>query len=39
MNGANLIVDAFSRVQQVVHGAVDGLTPQQLTERLDAEDN
>ncbi len=39
MNGANLIVDAFSRVQQVVHGAVDGLTPQQLTERLDAEAN
>ncbi|HEU5427659.1 MAG TPA: DUF664 domain-containing protein [Actinocrinis sp.] len=39
MNGAELIVDAFGRVREVVHHAADGLTAQQLAERLDPDAN
>jgi hypothetical protein len=34
-----LLVDAFDRVQQSVHRAVDGLTSEQLTYRVDPEAN
>jgi hypothetical protein len=33
--GAELLVDAFSRVREAVHDAVSGLTIEQLHERLD----
>lgn len=40
MSVANaLLVDAFGRVQQVVHAAVEGLTREQLTYRIDPEAN
>ncbi|MGC0422690.1 mycothiol transferase [Embleya sp. AB8] len=39
MNSAELLVDAFGRVQEVVHGAVADLTPEQLAERLDPDAN
>jgi hypothetical protein len=39
MDIADLLVDAFGRVRESVHGAVDGLTGEQLTERLDPEAN
>ncbi|MBS2961447.1 DUF664 domain-containing protein [Actinocrinis puniceicyclus] len=39
MNGAQLIVDAFGRVQEVVHRAAEGLTAQQLAHRLDPDAN
>jgi hypothetical protein len=39
MNGAELIVDAFGRVRDVVHHAADGLTAGQLAERLDPDAN
>ena len=39
MNGAELIVDAFGRVREVVHHATDGLSAQQLAERLDPDAN
>ncbi|HXR73630.1 mycothiol transferase [Actinocrinis sp.] len=39
MNGAELIVDAFGRVREVVHHAADGLTARQLAERLDPDAN
>lgn len=39
MNGADLIVDAFGRVREVVHQAAAGLTAQQLAERLDPDAN
>ena len=35
MTSAELLTDVFERVRQDVHGAVDGLTPEQLTVRLD----
>jgi uncharacterized damage-inducible protein DinB len=35
MTVADLLADAFGRIRQVVHGAVDGLTPGQLTFRPD----
>jgi hypothetical protein len=34
-----LLIDGFSRVQGSVHGAVAGLTPDQLADRLDGETN
>jgi len=34
-----LLVDAFGRVQEAVHGAVEGLTREQLTYRIDPEAN
>jgi uncharacterized damage-inducible protein DinB len=35
----DLLVDAFGRVREVVHRAVDGLTPEQLAFRVDPEAN
>lgn len=35
MNHAELLTDAFGRVKENVHAAVDGLTPEELAERLD----
>lgn len=35
MNVAELIVDAFGRVREEVRDAVDGLSPESLSERLD----
>ncbi|GAB3582768.1 DUF664 domain-containing protein [Amycolatopsis endophytica] len=35
MTVADLVIDGFDRVQEVVHEAVDGLTEDELTERLD----
>lgn len=37
--GAELLADAFGRVQEAVHGAVEGLAPQLLNRRLDPEAN
>jgi uncharacterized damage-inducible protein DinB len=39
MGSADLLADAFGRVQEEVHAAVEGLTEQQLAERLDADAN
>ena len=39
MTSAELLVDAFGRIRQVVHRAVDGLTPEQLAFRVDPEAN
>jgi uncharacterized damage-inducible protein DinB len=35
MNSAGVLVDAFGRVREVVHDAVDGLGPGELTFRVD----
>jgi uncharacterized damage-inducible protein DinB len=39
MRSAELLVDAFGRIREEVHAAVDGLTPADLSYRLDAEAN
>jgi hypothetical protein len=39
MNNAELLVDAFGRIREIVHGVVGGLTPEQLSFRADAEAN
>jgi uncharacterized damage-inducible protein DinB len=39
MNSADLLTDAFNRVQESVHEVVDGLTPDQLALRLAEESN
>jgi Protein of unknown function (DUF664) len=39
MEVAELLVDAFERVRESVHDAVEGLTEEQLTARLDPEAN
>jgi hypothetical protein len=39
MTSAELLADAFGRVRQVVHRAVDGLGPEQLAVRVDPEAN
>ncbi len=39
MNSADLLVDAFGRIQEAVHEAVDGLGPDELAARLDDEAN
>ncbi len=39
MTSADLLVDAFGRIREVVHQVVEGLTPQQLSFRLDGEAN
>ena len=36
---ADLLADAFGRVREVVHDAVDGLTPGQLAFRPDSGSN
>jgi len=39
MTSADLLVDAFGRIRETVHGAVDGLTPEQLAFRIDGDAN
>lgn len=39
MTSADLLVDAFGRIKESVHGAVEGLSPDQLTVRLDPDAN
>jgi len=39
VTSAQLLVDAFDRVRDVVHEAVDGLTPEQLVFRVDEDTN
>ncbi len=39
MTSAELLADAFGRIREVVHDAVDGLSPDQLAHRLDADAN
>ncbi len=39
MTGSDLLVDAFGRLPDLVHSVIDGLTPDQLTARLDNEAN
>jgi Protein of unknown function (DUF664) len=39
MPSAELLVDAFGRIREVVHRVVDGLTPKQLAFRVDPEAN
>ena len=39
MTSAELLVDAFGRIRQVVHRVVDGLTPEQLAVQVDPEAN
>ena len=39
MTSAELLADAFGRVREAVHRAVEGLTPEQLAYRIDAEAN
>jgi len=35
----DLLLDAFGRIPDMVHGVIDGMTPDQLTFRLDSEAN
>jgi Protein of unknown function (DUF664) len=39
MTSAELLVDAFGRIREVVHRVVDGLTPEELAFRVDPEAN
>jgi uncharacterized damage-inducible protein DinB len=39
MTSADLLVDAFGRIREVVHDVVEGLTPEQLAFRVDAQAN
>jgi uncharacterized damage-inducible protein DinB len=39
VTSAELLAEAFDRVQGLVHRAVDGLTPDELAARIDAETN
>lgn len=39
MTSADLLVDAFGRIRDVVHAAVDNLSPEQLAFRVDPEAN
>jgi uncharacterized damage-inducible protein DinB len=39
MTSAELLTDAFERIRAAVHGAVQGLSPDQLTVRLDDQAN
>ena len=39
MTSAELLVDAFGRIRQVAHRAVDGLSPEQLAYRVDPDAN
>ena len=39
MTGADVLADAFERIPQQVYGVLDGLTPDQLTFRVDGEAN
>jgi uncharacterized damage-inducible protein DinB len=35
MNTAELLADAFGRIQETVHGAVEGLTPDEVAEQIE----
>src|SRR5580704_8689199 len=39
MNSAELLADSFERIRESVHGALEGLSNQQLGERLEGEAN
>jgi uncharacterized damage-inducible protein DinB len=39
VTSAELLVDGFDRIQEVVHDAVDGLTKEQLAYRIDSQAN
>ncbi|TQK42796.1 uncharacterized protein DUF664 [Streptomyces sp. SLBN-118] len=39
MNSSDLLADAFERIREVVHGAVEGLAPDDLHARLDPDAN
>jgi hypothetical protein len=39
VKGSELLFDAFGRIPEMVHGVIDGLTPQQLTYRLYSQAN
>ncbi|WNI14535.1 mycothiol transferase [Actinacidiphila sp. ITFR-21] len=39
MNSAELLTDAFGRIREEVHGAVEGLTAGELAERVDPDAN
>jgi len=39
MTGGDLLMDAFERIPEQVHSVLDGLTPEQLTFRVDGEAN
>ena len=39
MNSSDLLMDAFGRAPELVHDVLDGLTPDQLTARLDSQAN
>lgn len=39
MTSSDLLVEAFGRIPDLVHGATDGLSPDQLTARLDSKAN
>ncbi|MFJ4339595.1 DinB family protein [Streptomyces sp. NPDC088915] len=39
MNSAGLLVDSFGRVREAVHGAVEGLTDDELAARIDPDAN
>lgn len=39
MTAADVLVDAFGRIRRVVHSVVDGLTPDQLSFRIDGSAN
>ncbi|MFE0646923.1 DUF664 domain-containing protein [Streptomyces sp. NPDC058877] len=39
MNSAGLLVDSFGRVREAVHGAVEGLTEEELAVRVDPDAN
>lgn len=39
MTSAELLTDAFGRIKDIVHDAVDGLSPDQLAYRVDADAN
>ena len=39
MTSTDLLADAFLRIREAVHRVVDGLTPEELTLRLDSEAN
>jgi hypothetical protein len=39
MTSSDLLADAFGRIPDLVHDVIDGLTPDQLTVRLDSEAN
>ncbi len=39
MTSSDLLADAFGRIPDLVHGVIDGLTPDQLTYRLDSKAN